>query len=116
MRILKKANYGVKVKKAQEGATVDPSDFEKAFAAARKTGEETFMFNGKSYNTKLKGEGESTKYNEGKKPYTENGITYTWDEEAGVWRGNLKGNEGVGKFRGPKSMYGSKIKAVKKKK
>tara|TARA_R110001599_G_scaffold241089_2_gene440665 strand:+ start:1861 stop:2061 length:201 start_codon:yes stop_codon:yes gene_type:complete len=26
----------------------------------------------------------------GKKPFTKNGITYTWDRKHSTWRGNLK--------------------------
>ena len=33
----------------------------------------------------------------GKEPYTKNGINYTWDRKNSVWRGDVKGNEGVGK-------------------
>ena len=33
----------------------------------------------------------------GKEPYTKNGVTYTWDRKNSVWRGDVKGNEGVGK-------------------
>lgn len=41
----------------------------------------------------------------GKEPYTKNGVTYTWDRKNSVWRGDVKGNEGVG----------NKSRAVKKK-
>ena len=44
-----------KYKKAQSGSSINGgSDFEKAFAAARKAGKKTFTFKGKSYNTNLK--------------------------------------------------------------
>tara|TARA_R110001606_G_C14994092_1_gene606204 strand:+ start:98 stop:457 length:360 start_codon:yes stop_codon:yes gene_type:complete len=44
-----------KYKKAQSGSSINgDSDFEKAFAAARKAGKNTFTFKGKSYNTNLK--------------------------------------------------------------
>jgi len=33
----------------------------------------------------------------GKEPYTENGVLYTWDRKNSVWRGDVKGNEGLGK-------------------
>lgn len=36
------------------------TDFEKAFAAARRAGKKVFVFNGKLYNTKLKEEGDPT--------------------------------------------------------
>ena len=37
------------------------------------------------------------KMEQGKEPYTKNGINYTWDRKNSVWVGDVKGNEGVGK-------------------
>jgi len=74
-----KLNYGgsVKtVKKAQEGGKVKSKSFGVLKSDANKTG---------------------PKMEEGKKPFTKNGITYTWDRKNSVWRGDVKGNEGVGK-------------------
>ena len=66
-----KAMYGAKVKavkKAQEGGKVKSKSFGVLKSDANKTG---------------------PKMEEGKKPFTKNGITYTWDRKNSVWRGDL---------------------------
>ena len=53
----------------------------------------------------------------GKEPYTKNGVTYTWDRKNSVWRGDIKGNEGIGKKSRAvkKAKDGGKVKRLKKK-
>jgi len=66
-----KAMYGAKVKavkKAQEGGKVKSKSFGVLKSDANKTG---------------------PKMEEGKEPYTKNGVLYTWDRKNSVWRGDL---------------------------
>jgi hypothetical protein len=53
---IKKVKTIKKGAKAQDGATVPPSDFEKAFAKAIQDGVSTFEFEGKTYDARKKGE------------------------------------------------------------
>jgi hypothetical protein len=64
------------VKKAQEGAKVKAKSFGVLKSDANKVG---------------------PKKEAGKEPYTKNGVLYTWDRKNSVWRGDVKGNEGLGK-------------------
>ena len=112
----KPAMYGakVKVKKAEKGASLKsvPSKA-KGLSKLPKGVRNKMGYMQEGGKVKSKSVGvlksdtnkDGPKMEPGKEPYTKNGVTYTWDRKNSVWRGDVKGNEGVGK----------KSRAVKKK-